>query len=289
MGSVVVCAEPPTIVDPPPAPLIGLPPAPLIDPAAAPSSDRSPPAVAAETDSFMGMRVGDHVRVKCAESGIELNNARLLAITKTSITVASVNGERFTLSRDSTELGAPLNWKRTTSVFGDDPPLRSSHRGAGWVLLLLVLSGAGVGGWFWVARRREAKPGRRAMPAAPVRQIPAEVPPPPKAESEFCAIENLIETRCYGTAIERLEQQIKLRPDEFKVRLQLLKVYSTIANRTQVERVLRQIEFHKHFSAEQKLEASQTISPTRDKGRIVAQVAAAPTLPATALSQQSPT
>jgi hypothetical protein len=252
---------------------------PITDPPAAPPKS--------DTDSFMGMPVGSHVRVTCTAPAIELNNARLLAISKTTITVTSVTGERYVLPRESTEVTDPVNWKRTTGMVNQPPP--PPKHTAGWIWLpLFLLAAAGFAGWLWVVRKSDgegkdglpvAGPSRKTgsikvrsargrlvlsappgaagghmnMAAAPMPSRPAPPAAPSGGASE--GIEDLIESRCYGTAIEKLEQQIKQRPDDFKPRLQLLKIYVIIDNRKQVDRVLHQIEFHQRLTADQKQEA----------------------------------
>jgi hypothetical protein len=263
-------------------------------------SDPAPAAAKDDGQSFMGMRVGSFVRVNCTAPEIELNNARLVAVGDATITVASSTGERYILPRDSTVLSRPVNWRRTSGMMSPPTPRRKAPLGwTVWPLLLLVGAGAVI--LFWMGRRREAQVEGDGQPAAPTRtrRITAVTAPtgkgrlvlsaapqpatsrfsltaPPSAatpatslerdsESESDGIEDLIETRRYGTAIERLEKQIKLQPDDFKPRLQLLKIYVIIDNHKQVDRVLHQIEFHRHFSAEQKLEARQCLPGTRGK------------------------
>jgi hypothetical protein len=256
----------------------------------------------------MGAPVGTFVRVKCTAPAIELNNAKLLAVTETTITIASAKGERFTLPKEATVVEAPVNWQRTTTVVNEQPP-RSEMGSRGWILLLLLLLCAGVAAWFWLARRREAdtEVGERTTPRAAARSFRAatrpsraegrpfhaearpfhaEAPPQPKAELESDSVEKLIENRRYGTAIERLEQQIKLKPDEYELKLLLLKAYSLIENSKQVDRVVRQIELHPAFSPEQKRRARETISASKNNERAAAQPVAA--RPATAPSPKIP-
>jgi hypothetical protein len=251
-----------------------------------------PPAPALDgTDSFMGMPVGSQVRVKCTDPAIELNNAKLLAITTNTITVASINGERFTLPKESTEVGVPVNWQRTTSVLDEDKS-RPRHGGWGWVLCLFVLAGVGAGAWSWLIRRREVeaeagKPiGKFKLATAGADSGVAAAPPAPQEGLHSDAIEDLIETRCYGTAIERLEQEIKLKPDDFPLRLQLLKVYSIVSNRKQMDRVWHQIEFHPKFSEKQKQEAGAIFSTSKEKEHAApSTVPAQPATPQTAAAQ----
>ena len=254
-----------------------------------------PPAPALDgTDSFMGMPVGSQVRVKCTDPAIELNNAKLLAITTNTITVASINGERFTLPKESTEVGVPVNWQRTTSVLDEDKP-RPRHGGWVWVLCLFVLAGVGAGAWSLLIRRREveAEAGKpignigkfKLATAGADSGVPA-APPAPQEGLHSDAIEDLIETRCYGTAIERLEQEIKLKPDEFPLRLQLLKVYSIVSNRKQMDRVWHQIEFHPKFSEKQKREAGAIFSTSNEKEHAApSTVPAQPATPQTVAAQ----
>ena len=252
----------------------------------------------------MGAPVGAFVRVKCTAPAIELNNAKLLAVTKTTITIASAKGERFTLPKEATVVEAPVNWQRTTTVVNEQPP-RSEKGSRSWILLLLLLPVLGVAAWFRLARRREAETevGGRTTPRAAARSVRAatrpsraegrpfhaearpfhaDAPPQPKAELESDSVEKLIENRRYGTAIEHLERQIKLKPDEYELKLQLLKVYSLIENSKQVDRVLRQIEFHPAFSPEQKQRARETVSASKDKERAATQPAATQPQPAAA-------
>ncbi len=278
----------------------------FLDPAA-PLVRADPPAVVEslpnsaldQTDSFMGMRVGDHVRLKCTEPEIELNNARLLAITKTTVVVSSATGERYTLPKTATTFEPPVNWKRTTTVF-DDRANHSGHHAGAWFLLLFVLVAAGAGaGWFWFVRRQESGSGtgsggltgikiattsaRAGKSSEKFKLSPisaqADLADAPasaaRAGFESDSVEDLIETRRYGTAIERLEQQIKTAPDDFKLRLQLLKVYAIVSNRKQIDRVMHQIEFHPNFSAGQKREASLVVATSKEKEQAVVQAAAA--------------
>lgn len=235
----------------------------------------------------MGVRIGSRVRVKCTAPAIELNNAVLVAVTQTTITVASANGDRFNLPKEATVIEAPVDWQRTTTITDDQQkPARGRHSGWGWVLLLLVPAGAAAAGWVWLARRREAesaegesfKPGkspatgRLVLTAAPAPSEPKASAAAPISDT----IEALVESRCYGTAIERLEEQIKLKPEEFSLRLQLLNVYVIIGNRKQVDRVFHQIEFHPGFSAEQKEKARQSFTSSKDKAGKPAPLPAAP-------------
>jgi hypothetical protein len=259
---VVVQGTPPTIQDPPLAPPVE------------------------ETDSFMGVHIGSLVRVKCTAPPIELNNATLIAVTRTTITVASSNGDRFHLPKESTVIEAPVNWQRTTTITNDQQrPPRSAKSGWSWMWFLLLPAGAGAAGWFWLARRREAAEGEtetvnvKKSPARGRLVLAAAPPPatalPNRAETVSDTIDALVESRCYGTAIERLEEQIKLKPDEFALRLQLLNVYTIIGNRKQVDRVLHQIEFHPDFSAEQKEKARQSLATSKDKAGKAAPLPAA--------------
>jgi predicted negative regulator of RcsB-dependent stress response len=242
-----------------------------------------------QTDSFMGMRVGDHVRLKCTEPEIELNNAKLLVITKTTVVVSSATGERFTLPKVATTFEAPVNWKRTMTVY-DDQTNHSSHHAGGWFLLLFILVAAGAGaGWFWFVRRQEsesqtgsrgltgikiattsAKAGNssgkfKLSPISAQADLAAAPASAARAGLESDSVEDLIETRRYGTAIEHLEQQIKTAPDDFRLRMQLLKVYVIVSNRKQIDRVMHQIEFHPNFSAEQKREANLVVASSKEK------------------------
>ena len=91
-----------------------------------------------ESESFMGVPIGTFVRVKCTAPEIELNNARLLAVTKTTITVASVNGERFNLPKATTLVSDPVNWQRTAGITGQAPP-PPRRRKARWLLPVALL------------------------------------------------------------------------------------------------------------------------------------------------------
>jgi hypothetical protein len=268
----------------------------FLDPAA-PLAKADPPAVVEslpnsaldQTDSFMGMRVGDHVRLKCTDPEIELNNAKLLAITKTTVVVSSATGERYTLQKAATTFEPPVNWKRTMTVFNDQAN-RSSHHAGAWFLLLFILVAAGAGGgWFWFVRRQESESGAgskgsigikisttsakagkssekfKLTPVLATADLAAAPASAARAGFESDSIDDLIETRRYGTAIELLEQQIKTAPNEFKLRMQLLKVYAIVSNRKQMDRVMHQIEFHPNFSAEQKREAGLVAASTKEK------------------------
>jgi hypothetical protein len=280
---IVTHAAPPTIQDPPLAPPLE------------------------ETDSYMGVHIGSRVRVKCTAPAIELNNATLVAITPTTITVASANGDRFHLPKETTVIESPVDWQRTTSITDNQQPApRSKHSSWGWVVFLLLPAGAAAAGWFWLARRRateeESQPfkplksstgGRPASPGSGRLVLTAAPAPSPDPEAPVKTaqpvsdnIDALVESRCYGTAIERLEEQIKTKPREFALRLQLLNVYAIIGNRKQVDRVLHQIEFHPDFTAEEKLKARQSIAASKDKSGKPAPLPAAPGQPAPAVAHQ---
>lgn len=81
-----------------------------------------------------------------------------------------------------------------------------------------------------------------------------------------------------------LEKQIKQKPDDFKPRLQLLKIYVVIDNRKQADRVIHQIEFHPRLTTEQKQEARQCLpnagKPTDSKDRKAPPPSAAAPTPA---------
>jgi hypothetical protein len=252
----------------------------------APAIPDAPPApMLEETDSFMGAPVGATVRVKCTAPRMELNNARLLAVTRTDITVVSANGERFVLPKDATTIESPVAWQRTLTVQGDARP--RSGQGIGRPILVLVwLAGAAAAVWFWRTRRAEPEPERirhrRPAPApvsgkirlstvtAPAATAQDVVAAPPAAtpldtESDGDVIEDLIKSRCYGTALEKVSQQIRLQPDEFRRRLQLLRVYVAIGDSKQMDRVLHEIQAHPGFSAEQKGQAAQAVPASRRK------------------------
>lgn len=212
----------------------------------------------------MGIRPGASVRVVCTDPAIELNNAKLLGINKTTLVVSSANGERFELPKSATILSDPVNWERTTGVLPDPAQAKNSGRG-GW-LVLLVLAGGGIGAGIYLAVRRAPETSTAAAPkiklsasGSPATAAPGASAPAARPSAASDAIEQLIESRCYGTAIEKLEEQIRSQPNDFKPRLQLLKIYHTIGNAKQTDRVRFQIETHKEFSAEQKEEAHKIV------------------------------
>jgi hypothetical protein len=241
----------------------------------------------------MGMPVGAFVRVKCTDPAIDLNNARLVAITESNITIASANGERYDLPKSATTVAAPMNWQRTASVGGEDPARsRPRHGGGGAILVLLALAVAGAAGWFWVGRRREGG-DEKTSKTAPIRTAPSKIitlsatprtaltavaaSPAPQMESNADAIDSLIENRCYGTAVEKLEQQIRQSPDDFKIRMQLLKVYIAIGDSLKhVDRVARQINTNPNFTRQQKDEAAAVANSQRKERSVPAPAVAAP-------------
>src|SRR5262249_32973256 len=148
------------------------------------------------------------------EPEIELNNAKLLAITKTTVIVSSTTGERYTLPKEATTFEPPVNWKRTTTIFNDQNNHSHHAGGLGWFVLLLLLAGAGGGGWFWYQRKREgeSESGGRPLIVTTKGVVPAgtgkfkltplatrsDLAPssaPGKGSLESDSIDDLIETR----------------------------------------------------------------------------------------------
>lgn len=98
-----------------------------------------------EAGSFMGMTIGSEIRAKCTDPAVDLNHARLLAVTAASITVTTSGLDELVLPREKTTVGPPVNWQVTRTV--------STNRSTGWIigcLLLITLAGSlAVGIYVW--------------------------------------------------------------------------------------------------------------------------------------------
>jgi lipopolysaccharide biosynthesis regulator YciM len=80
-------------------------------------------------------------------------------------------------------------------------------------------------------------------------------------------VDELLAGGGFGTAIEILEEQLRLRPDDFDLRLKLAEVYGRhCGNLHRAEKIIREIETHAGFSPEQIQAARKSLQDWRAAG-----------------------
>lgn len=109
------------------------------------SQPASPPLT--DENSFMGIRVGAEVRAKCTDPAVDVNHAKLQAVTPDTVIVVTATLDKFVLPKANTTLGSPVIWEVTRTVTATD-----SHSLFFWVIIVLAFTGIVAGSvcfWRW--------------------------------------------------------------------------------------------------------------------------------------------